>query len=220
MAATITVVCPECEKTMQAPAEFAGRKVRCKACSHVFEARPAAPPGAVARQPAKAGRGARPADRRAPAPAPPPPTAPVMPEDEDSLPYQVTDTSLLPRCPECANEMESEDAIICLHCGYNTVTRERLGLRKVEDVTGADRFLWLLPGILCAMLVLFLIVLDIVYCVSVEADRGSSLLVVLLAAKSVKMWFCIGTVFIMFFAAKFAYKRLLLHPNPPEVERH
>src|SRR5579871_5049583 len=145
MPATITVVCPECGKEIQAPPEFAGKKVRCKSCGHVFAARPAPPPGAVARAPAKA------------APAAPPPARGDDDEGDDGVPYSVSTTDLAHRCPECANEMESEDAIICLHCGYNTQTREKITTRKVHEITNADRFLWLLPGIACALAVLFLI---------------------------------------------------------------
>jgi hypothetical protein len=151
-----------------------------------------------------------------------PPVAPIMPEDddEDANPYKVTTTKGSSRCPECANEMESEDAVICLHCGYNTITRERLALRKVHDTTALDRFIWLLPGAACAASVLLLIVFDLLYCLLMRPAKDGSWIYTFFSWSGTKMWVCIGTVFIMFLAGRFAVIRLLFHPNPPEVERH
>jgi DNA-directed RNA polymerase subunit RPC12/RpoP len=210
MPATITVVCPECKKAIHAAADIAGKKVRCKQCGNVFRANPAPPAGAIARSPA--GK---------PAAAP---VAPVVQDDDDgdSNPYQVTgDSAGTYRCPECANEMESPDAVICLHCGYNTMTRERLALRKVHDTTGGDYFLWLAPGVACAVGVLMIILLDVLYCVFVKSvKKDDGLLLVFFAWSATKMWVTIGCIAVCFFMGKFAYKRLLLHPTPPEVEHH
>jgi hypothetical protein len=215
MAATITVVCPECDKAIEAPAEFVGKKVRCKSCGHVFAARPAPPPGAVARSPSK---GAPPA---APKPSARAASAPDDDDDGDDAPYQVTSTDQgHTRCPECANELESDDAIICLHCGYNTRTREKIVTRKIEDTTDGDRVMWLLPGIICAGIVLFLFIFDLVYCLGVQATNDSSWLIIFMASGAVKMWLCIGSVFIMFVAGRFALLRLVFNPTPPEVDRH
>jgi DNA-directed RNA polymerase subunit RPC12/RpoP len=213
-AATITIVCPECGKEIQAPASFAGKKVRCKGCGHVFGARPATPPGAVARS-------------SAPKPQPAPkavtnsPPKPVADDDDegDGNPYGVNDTDTSARCPECANLMESDDAIICLHCGYNTVTRERLVSKKIHDTTGMDWFLHLAPGVACVLAVLFLIIFDVVYCVAIQPLKDDWV-TGLFGAKGTKMWVCIGSIFFMFLAGKFAVKRLILHPIPPEIERY
>jgi DNA-directed RNA polymerase subunit RPC12/RpoP len=216
MAATITLVCPECSKEIQAPADFAGKKVRCKHCGNIFRANPAAPKGAVARAPSGKSNGVTPSKAS-------PPVAPMTADDDedgDGNPYKVTTNEKSSRCPECANEMDGPDAIVCLHCGYNTVTRERLGLRKVHDITGRDRFIWLLPGIACAGTVLFLLIFDILYCLLLKPEKDSSWVVDLFGSGAVKMWMCIGSTFFMFFAGRFAYLRLLVHPEPPEIERY
>ena len=50
------------------------------------------------------------------------------------------------RCPECANEMEGPEAVVCLKCGYNTLTRQRIETRKTVDrakgllMTGSSDF--------------------------------------------------------------------------------
>ena len=38
MPASITIVCPECDKEMKAPADVAGKKIRCKGCGAMFVA--------------------------------------------------------------------------------------------------------------------------------------------------------------------------------------
>jgi DNA-directed RNA polymerase subunit RPC12/RpoP len=217
MAALITIVCPECSKEVQAPADFVGKKVRCKQCGNVFRASPAPPAGAVARS--AGGKSPAVTKARPPVAA----VAPATDDDEDggSNPYSVsTDGEGIARCPECANEMDGPNAIICLHCGYNTVTRERLALRKTVDVTGADRFLWLLPGIVCAVVVFLLLVFDVLYCALLRPAKDSSWVVDLFGSGAVKMWICIGSAFIGFFCGRFAYKRLMVNPDPPEVDIH
>lgn len=208
MSATITIVCPECGKEIQAPPTFAGKKVRCKVCKHEFRAK-AGPSGAVSRS------GGKPQGVQKHA-AP----KPVDDDDEeDGNPYQVTGLTEGYRCPECANEMESEDAIICLHCGYNTVTRERAVLKKVHDTTGMDWFLHLAPGIACVVAILGMIIFDVVYCVTVQPIKDNWTMS-FLGSKGVKMWMCIISIFFMFLAGRFAFIRLILHPVPPEIERH
>jgi DNA-directed RNA polymerase subunit RPC12/RpoP len=208
MSAKITVVCPECGKAVKAAAEVAGKKVRCKYCSHTFRATAAPPTSTVARA----------ADANASAPV-----APVTPgrddDDEgDGNPYQFREIDLAARCPECANEMESADAIICLHCGYNTVTRERLSLKKTHDITHQERFAWLLPGFLCAAGVLFLVLFDLGYCVLIQPVKDIWVLE-FFGSGAIKMWLVIGSFFIMFFLGRFAILRLIFHPEPPEVEK-
>src|SRR5262249_34976814 len=82
-------------------------------------------------------------------------------EYENPNPYEVTTLDLTPRCPHCATEFESEDAVICIGCGYNLETREHLKLVKTIENTGADQFLWLLPGVACILGIIFMILLDI-----------------------------------------------------------
>jgi hypothetical protein len=219
MAESITVVCPECHKAIQAPADFAGKKVRCKQCGNVFRASPAPPQGAIARtvggKPPAAANNVRPQVA---------PLAPSTDEDEDDgggNPYSVkTDGSEgVARCPECANEMDGPDAVICLHCGYNTVTRERHSLKKIEHVTDADKFMYLLPGFVCAFAILFLIVVDVLYCALLRPNKDAPWIVDVLGYGGTKLWVVISTLFAMAFLARFAVLRLILHPNPPEVER-
>lgn len=153
MPEAITIVCPECEKKMMVPAGAAGKKVRCKGCEHIF---------AVKAPAAKAA----PAKKAPPAAKPKP--KPTDVDEEDDTPIGVTALDTAPRCPNCANEMESEEAVICLYCGYNTRTRIRVETRAVEDTTFMTWFWWLLPGILCALFFIILLTFAILYTIKID----------------------------------------------------
>jgi hypothetical protein len=213
MATTIVIVCPECKRPVKAPDNVIGKKVRCRFCQAAFVARkgPDKPPaGKSAKAPAKAS---------AHKPAKPGKSAHDE-EDEDPNPYGVTTLDLTPRCPNCANELESEDAVICLHCGYNTRTREQYKTHKVFDTTLGEYLLWLLPGIACALVVLAVIGFDVWYLMKIDdmVDKsvwwGEAL-----CHGGIKLWIVIMSLFTIYFTGKFAIKRLVLHPRPPEVEK-
>jgi len=142
-------------------------------------------------------------------------------EDGNAKPYSVTDMDFLPRCPYCANELDSEDAVVCLHCGYNTTTRIRQEPKKTYETTGGEMFLWLLPGILCAIGVLLCVTQLVLFWAlfpKLEEDNkdvwwGSFF------ALWARIWGSVIVLFITFFLAKFAIKRLILNNKPPEVEK-
>jgi hypothetical protein len=237
MADTITVTCPECEKTLTAPAEVAGKKVRCKSCGHTFAAKatpgksaadkpaapkaaPAKPPAAKKAAPAPAKSGAeKPTAKAAPAPAKPP--ADDDEEETNSDPYGVRDADLSARCPYCANAMPSEDAIICLECGYNTRTRLRIETKKIYNTTGLDWTLWLAPGILCVIFVIGMSVADILYWVNANDWIGENdpWYLYMWRMFFFKLWSGVFTVFLMYLATKFAIRRLIFNPRPPEYEK-
>jgi len=223
MAATISVACPECGKQIKAPADLEGKKIRCKDCGTVFALK--APP------PVKAGKTeAKPAKKDGKAEAKPAAKPPVKAkakpkrsvhddDDDNPNPYGVTDTDLGHRCPYCAQVMEGEDSVICLQCGYNTQTRMRTEMKKVFETTGMDWFLWLLPGILSILTILLLIGFDVLYFFKLPYAEAENEWYWMFAIYGIKLWVIIVTLFIMFFCARFAVKRLIFHPRPPERTR-
>jgi hypothetical protein len=213
MAATITITCPECRKQITAPAEVVGKKVRCKACGHVFPVK--GDPAPAGKAPAaKAPAGKAPAK----AAGKPANAKPADDEEEGSDPYAVSDLKLAPRCPNCANEMESEESVICLHCGYNTQTRIQAKMKKTYDTTGWHYFVWLLPGISCVIGIILLIVWDIWFCTQID-DYVKDEWYEFISSGGIKMWQTIATVFMMFGMLMFAIKRLIFNYTPPEVEK-
>ncbi len=221
MATTIRIVCPHCSKQIKAPEKVVGHKVRCKYCRESFVASMGGGKG----PPDKA---AKPAGGKAAKKSPSKPAA-VKPakaaddaEDDDPNPYGLIDVNLSARCPHCANEMESEDAIICLICGYNTQTRELGKTRKVYHLTGWEHFRWLLPGIACAFVVFAIIGFNVWYLMKIEeviSWENDPFYLGVWTIKGIQLWVVIMSLGAIWFAGKFAVKRLILHPKPPEVEK-
>jgi hypothetical protein len=204
MASTITITCPECDKQMKASTEVLGKKIRCKGCGYVFPAKSGArsDAGASGKQASgKAKKGQPKKDE----------------DDEEAKPYDITIEQLSRRCPQCANELEDEDAIVCLYCGYNTVTRTQSRMRKIRNVTGWDVFKHLLPGIGCVLAIMALIAFDLCYCLlihKIDQDAWYAFL----DSLGMKIWIVLPTIFMMYYAAKFAIRRLIYNYNPPEIE--
>lgn len=251
MADPIVVVCPKCQKKMKVPAEAAGKKVRCAGCQTAIPVQaPAAgkkTAPAKAAAPAKAKKPTAPgrsfeeddgpavyglvtesqdsdSDEEAPAPAAPPPkpAAPKLKVDgEDDNPYGITASHDTARCPHCAKEMESEDAIICLNCGYNTQSRIHAQTRRVLEITFWDWCVWLGPGIGCVLAILILLGFDYWFDVmlhktmwkDMDESIGTSSF-----SQGFRLWITAMTIWVMWKAARFAFRRLILNPRPPEVE--
>jgi DNA-directed RNA polymerase subunit RPC12/RpoP len=214
--ATIAISCPKCEKQIKAPAELAGKKIRCMECKHVFVVKgPAGKPADKAAKPA--GKAGKPADKagksgKAAAPAAPP-------DDDDANPYSVTDHEFLPRCAYCAKEMEEEGQVVCLNCGYNHRTRERPAVAKTMEPTGGEWFIHLLPGIICALVVLsaiggIVVIWTVFPRLDVEHDAEWWNPVVF--GLPGRIWNTVITLFIGFLCGRFAVKRLIFHTRPPE----
>jgi DNA-directed RNA polymerase subunit M/transcription elongation factor TFIIS len=142
MATGIRITCPKCQQQMTVPESVRGKKVRCKNCE-----------GVVPVPEAEAAKG--PDQRITTAKAQQATTAAA--EGEDKNPLAVRETSLAPRCPHCAYELDPPDSKICLHCGYHMVRRRRVPSVTTFERSGGDWFMWLLPAFLCIILAALLI---------------------------------------------------------------
>jgi DNA-directed RNA polymerase subunit RPC12/RpoP len=204
MASTILITCPDCRRQLNGPAELQGKRVRCKSCGHAFTVKA---PKAPARDAVGAKGGSARTDRREP--------------DDAKNPYRLSDILPTHRCPQCAAELE-EDAIICVRCGYNTETRLRHTTLRTYETTAFDRVLWLTPGIICVIVALILVgvigFLWLPFGLPKLSGEGEN-----------KAWWghfffqVYGSVMCAFFiwgAGRFAFRRLIIHPNPPEKLRY
>lgn len=195
---TIAVACPECKKELNVPAELAGKKIRCKGCGATF--------------PIQAKAQAKPAAKPKPAPA----KAPE--EGEGKFGFIEEDTKVTPRCPHCAGELDSEDAVICLHCGYNLRTRQKVEIKRVVETTPGDYFSHLLPGFVALIFIFLVIGFNLYYLLKLEdAVKGGDY--EWLVYKGFKVWVVIFSLFFIFFAGKFAFRRLILNPRPEERQK-
>jgi DNA-directed RNA polymerase subunit RPC12/RpoP len=202
MAATIVISCPECHKQIKAPATLEGKKIRCKGCGHTFAVKAAPAPKGGDGAPGKAASGAAEED-----------------DFGDFNPYAMGKTTHARHCPFCAHDLD-RDQVVCLKCGYNLLTRTRIKTRTTYERTAADWMIWLGPGIGCVMLVLCLLVLDVVFFIDFRfvwdpiadwiTENG---------ANGIRLWMVIMTLLMQWFALKFAFRRLILHPVPPEKEK-
>jgi hypothetical protein len=211
MAEKVNIICPECAKVFPAPAEIVGRKIRCKNCGKAFVAKPAQDVGLGKKPEAK-----KPADDG------------IIPfkdddDEDDGKPYEVTSLDLAPRCPECANELESEDDKVCLHCGFNLITRVRARTRQVKDVTASALFMWLLPGILSAVtfftalgLTIWIFVSWLLWDPAASAEKVERYQIN--CCNCCALWWCIFWIWIMWKSGRYAIKRLIFDNQPPEQE--
>ncbi|MFO0880592.1 MAG: MJ0042-type zinc finger domain-containing protein [Gemmataceae bacterium] len=227
MADTITLICPECDKQLRVSEDLVGKKVRCKGCDATFVARAPGKSGSksVKAEPSRDTKAKAPAGKapaaKAPAAKPKAEPAKPAPIDDpfaaDNTPFGVREEYLGRRCPDCANAMEDDDRI-CLHCGYDTVSRQRARTRKVQEVTGFDVFLWLLPGILCALLVFSILGGLTYYWLAVSRETFGDAWYDFLGGLGMKVYTSVIGVGIIYKAGRFAIIRLCIHYLPPEVE--
>jgi predicted Zn finger-like uncharacterized protein len=233
MATTFVIACPECSKQVRVSDEHVGKKIRCKGCGHVY---PVPAPAAATPPPApktKAAAGA-PKTKAAPAAGPKTKAAPALkPEDDPNHPdydpnkYTLEQSDdVLPRCPFCAQQMPSVDAIICLNCGYNTVTRQRPDIQQVYAPTAVEWFLWLLPGILTVLLMIGMFVWYLFFWDLIqdwlsdswfEDEKGPPTTYIAGASPSMfRLYHALLIAFLYVPMTRFAYKRLITNYHPPE----
>jgi len=209
MAAQILITCPECKKQLKGPADLQGKRVRCKACGKTFAVRSSAPGKSAAPQKnAAAGQSstaktAQPESARAE-------------EEVAKNPYQLIDIQPSNRCPQCAAEFDSPDAVICLNCGYNTQTRQRVTTVRAYAHTPLDWAIWLAPGILCALAALaFLGLLTFIWIpagmVAMYGDTWWGF-----QWGPVQIYGSVVACFVVWFTARYAYVRLGRNYRPPE----
>lgn len=177
MATVSDIPCPSCEQTLKVPDTVFGKKIKCKHCGHAF----------VVEDPnAKSARGVKPSKPGA-ATAKPRKEEPKKEEpkkEEAKAPYKFVDDddddSAKPnpmgviveedvaRCPFCAKELDPPDAKVCLHCGFNNVTRTRADTKKVWAPDANDWMNHLGPGVIALIICITLIVIDILCLVNMR----------------------------------------------------
>jgi len=232
------ITCPKCVKKFKGRDDLQGKKIKCPFCAHPFVVPKTADPTQAAVQAVEAARAAAAAKAGAAAKtapggqsAAPQPAAPEVfklaedkqrvtwdEEDDDQNPYGVTHLDLTPRCPHCAKELVSADAVICVYCGYNTLTRRHGETKKVFEMSGHDHFMHLLPGLLAASGIFFLIIFCGVFCL-VWPEWVLSGSLDFTDHESARMWVVVICGFVIFGLGAYGYKRLILEPKPREREK-
>lgn len=176
MSDKLDIQCPNCGKGLKVPAEFEGKRVKCRECGEAFPVKAPKAKGPAAKAAAKPA--AKPAaDDGSKPPAPPASTAApksrFADEDEDDpnaqKPMEVIHEDDEARCPHCAQPLDPPTAVVCIHCGYNNMTRVKADMKKVWAPEFADWASHLGPGIIAALIFIGLIVLDIMCWMKMES---------------------------------------------------
>lgn len=186
MAANTVINCPECKKKFKGKGDLEGKKIKCPFCAKAF---------VVPSQSVQA-------------------AALAMSDEDEETGYGVTALDVKARCPHCAKPMESETAIICLFCGYNTVTRILGKTEKVIGLRYSEVFWHQFPGMLAAFGCFLLLVGMLFFCL-VMPKIGPEFL----DHESMRLWACsilMGGTWAM---GTYAFRRLVLYPIPEEERK-
>jgi hypothetical protein len=213
------ITCPRCEKKFKGKVELFGKRIRCPGCSKPFVV--PSPDSKIDEKDLKnildfkedddvkaaeeIKKGIQiPMGRR-------------FFEDDGPAQYDVTHEDDIPRCPNCANPLESADAVVCLYCGYNTSTRTWGKTKKVLQSTSGDQVMWLLPAFICAFVIFLQMIGCLYYCLILPEQLGENWWN-WVTHESMRMWLVILNLFIMWPLGYIAYSRLVVNPTPPEKE--
>jgi DNA-directed RNA polymerase subunit M/transcription elongation factor TFIIS len=171
MSDPLDITCPNCGKVLKVPAQYEGKRIKCRDCGEAFVAK--AP---KAKAPAKGAKpAAKPDGKTVKAAPPPPPAAPKGGFDDDdedeknpkAIGVIYEDDSA--RCPHCAQVLDPPDAVVCKNCGYNNKTRVKADSKKVWAPDAMDWVHHLAPGVIALLIVIGLIVLDIFCLLNMES---------------------------------------------------
>ena len=174
MPSVTVITCPECDEPLKVPESVFGKKIKCKHCEHAFVAKdPDAGQKKAAVKPSKPGPAA-PVKKEPPKPEPEPKPDAAAPykfqddEDEDAMGAKpkplgvIADGEDIPRCAFCAQELDPPDALVCIHCGFNSQTRVRAESKKVWAPDANDYLNHLGPGVLALLICIAIITLDVI----------------------------------------------------------
>ncbi|MGF1578670.1 MAG: hypothetical protein ACFCD0_04835 [Gemmataceae bacterium] len=226
MAKATAIHCPYCGKGFKANPKMFGKKTRCKGCEEIFVVEP---PEEFEEEEETSVQSAS-KKRASSSVRTSKVSSGILPEDEPEEdddddeggdPYGVTTLDLTPRCPNCANPLESEESIICLYCGYNTQTRTWGKTKQVYESTGQDYFLWWLPAFMSLFAIILMMLVILWYCVVVPRVPWvvGSQYYNWMIHESLRMWSVMILLSIMWGLGLFVYNRLIVNPIPPEKEK-
>jgi hypothetical protein len=124
-------------------------------------------------------------------------------------------------------ELDPPDAVVCLNCGFNNMTREKATTKKVWAPTTGDWVMHLAPAVIAIVICIALIIVNIWFISNIREWLVDSIVDANEkdAAGRPKFYihpgafiFAIGIISARMFysCAKFAYRRLILEFTPEE----
>jgi DNA-directed RNA polymerase subunit RPC12/RpoP len=212
--------CPECGDRFKSTSDKEGKKIRCPECDEPFKVTAkmiSLPKGA---KDDRIQKGAKPAPE-APPPAPAAPPPPALDEFGDEVgdnPYGMVEVKVAPRCPSCANELLTEKDIICVHCGYNLLTREVGETKRTIEMTGQEHLLHLAPALGSMAFAISLLLALFYYCL-VLPDQIRHGWLGFLDSEPMRLFATVPACFMLFTAGNFALNQIMFNPKPKEKEK-
>jgi hypothetical protein len=214
MAAGAVVTCPECEKKFKPKSDVAGKKIKCPFCTKTFVVPEAQ--DAKAEKPKSEAKSGKPTQEAKAAAEPAAASAPDADADDNPDPYGVKTVEIVPRCPNCTKEMGEHD-IICLACGYNTMTREWGKTEKTLGITFERQFFYLLPAIGAASFVFFSIIFLFYFFVASPYDVDKTMFE-FTDSEPIRMWSALIFLSWLWGAGMFCFKKFVEKPLPDEIQ--
>jgi DNA-directed RNA polymerase subunit RPC12/RpoP len=220
MAAGMVVSCPKCEKKFKPKTDVEGKKIKCPFCERPFVVPLAKKPKDAKETRIKSTDAKGKADPSK-AEATPAPVEQKKKEAEnleaDPNPYDVTTQDLTPRCPYCAKEMKSKNAIICVYCGHNTMTREAGKTTKIFGLTIDRHVLYLLPPTGAAIFAFFTVIGLMINATLVPGWVDSTWLS-FIDSEAIRMWATVLSLGILWTAGMFCFKMFIAKPKPDDLK--
>jgi DNA-directed RNA polymerase subunit RPC12/RpoP len=220
MADIAPITCPDCKKKFKPKADVRGKRIRCPFCTGSFIVPIMDEENDDDEVPSTAIQAK--GDRDAPIPlteaATVAPGGAPPPDEEGDNPYGLTHLDIAARCPNCAHLMPSEEAVVCLNCGYNTLTREWGKTEKTIGISFGRHLVYLMPGLLCLALMLFCIMERLYYSIVwpfvVEGKTWGSWM----DHESLRMWGTMISLSSIFALGRYCYIRFVVRPLPEEIK--
>jgi hypothetical protein len=202
MADNPAITCTHCKKKFRTKADVRGKRIKCPFCAESFDV-----PTVIEEDTSAAIKAAGGADAATQAP-------------ENDNPYGVTEIDLAPRCPNCAHEMPSAEAVVCLNCGYNTLTREWGKTEKVIGISFGRHMAYLMPGFFAAFAIFFCILSLLFYDVYWPnvTELQSMQWLAWTDHESLRMWSASLGMLFMFAMGRYCYIRFIVKPLPEEAK--
>ena len=206
------VACPECKKKFKPKSDVSGKKIQCPFCREPFVV-PAAKEKSSGKS-ASAGAKETAAGKQAAATAAA--SAPANDDyDESPDPYGVKTIKIVPRCPNCTAKMGEHD-IICLKCGYNTVTRVWGKTEKTLGITPGQHFVYLLPALGSTLFAFVSVIGLLIYYVMVPSWVADTWME-FVDSEAIRMWTTVMFLFLLWMAGVFGYQYFIVKPKPDEI---
>jgi len=128
----------------------------------------------------------------------------------------------VPRCPNCVQELESEDQVICLNCGFNNRTRTLNRVKRIQHKGFVDYLKWYAYPIFCTIMIVITASLLVLYYVRYRSwaidNRAEDTVAWLLANQVSQIYIWVAALTVFWKCGKPAVMRFIVNPHPPEEE--